>query len=97
MRHPFERASSLSACTLLVAAAALSAGCGADAGAGGEVADTDTGGTADAAAVDPTLPGTPAPAWALPDFQPASEASEERSGLEAFSGQATLVAFLSGW
>ena len=70
--------------TLLVVLALLAwAGCAGSDGA--------------AAGPDPTAVGASAPAWSLPDFQPASEGFGTEYGLEAFAGRATLVAFLSGW
>ncbi len=94
VRVSIPHAAFLTAALVLLA---LAGGCTDDGGpAANDSGDDDAGETA-VDESDPTAPGEPAPAWALPDFQPASEAFEESYGLEAFHGKATLVAFLSGW
>ena len=60
--------------------------------------DPDGGALTDGGAgPDPTAVGSPAPTWALADFQPRSCGRGAVYGLDVFRGRPLLVALLAGW
>lgn len=58
-----------------------------------DIANTDAGPACEGI----NCPGTPAPSWALMDFQPASSKLGEVYGLDAFTGKVTVMVLLAGW